>query len=113
MEFPETTCLVGLAAGRTSTFTRVTRDSLECLAFWLVEALRDSEPIYQSSREAESEFSNSLANTYELQSRISERLHERISDLEDIPLHAATGEPTGPAKKPKSKGVDNRADKSA
>lgn len=76
IRFPETTCFIGFTAGGRSTFTRITRDSVEQLALWLAEVLRDSQTIYDASVDEESSFSDSVTQTARVQDRIAQKLQE-------------------------------------
>lgn len=92
IRYPETACFISLTSGRNSAFSRITRNSIEQLAAWLAEVLRDSDEIFNASVDAESEFSDSIVQT----SRVQDRITAGLQELRD--------RPRGAGKKSKSEG---------
>jgi hypothetical protein len=84
-QFPETACFISLSSGGRSSFSRITRDSLTELALWLGEVLEHSSEIFDASVLAESEFSASVNQANELQSRIATRLQSLRDESKDKP----------------------------
>lgn len=98
IKYPETTCLIGIFNSNASSFTRVTRDSIAELALWLGEVLRDSEDVYNASRETESELNLAAANATAIQDRIATQLQHKRDQS------------TGLTKKSKNKGDNTGED---